>query len=87
MLKIYLITIVLFYLSFALLFVRYLVNKDKITSCKDKITSCKDEDKWFIYIRLFILSLIPIINLLVTILFIKVSIFYTNEKFMSMANK
>ncbi|NFP92405.1 hypothetical protein [Clostridium sporogenes] len=80
MLKTYLITIILFYLSFALLFVRCFVNKDKIKSCKD-------EDKWSTYIRLFILSLIPIINLLVTILFIKVSIFYSNEKFMSMASK
>lgn len=80
MLKIYLITIVLFYLSFALLFARYFVNKDEITSCKD-------EDKWFIYIRLFILSLIPIINLLVTILFIKVSIFHSNKEFINIVNK
>lgn len=80
MLKTYLITIVLFYLSFALLFARYFVNKDEIISCQNK-------DKWFTYIRLLILSLMPGINILATILFIKIAIFDSNEKFMSMASK
>ncbi|MBN3409950.1 hypothetical protein CJF15_12635 [Clostridium botulinum] len=80
MLKIYLITIVLFYLSFVLLFARYFVNKDNIASCQNK-------DKWFTYIRLLILSLMPAINILAIILFIKIAIFDSNEEFIKMLNE
>ncbi|CAL83263.1 hypothetical protein FDF29_12020 [Clostridium botulinum] len=80
MLKTYLITIVLFYLSFALMFTRYFVNKDKIVSHQNK-------DKWFTYIRLLILSLMPVINILATIFFIKFAVFDSNENFIKMLNE
>lgn len=81
MLKIYLTTIVLFYLSYILFVVRCFVNKN------EKITVSKNNEKLFVFLRLLVLSLIPIINIFFTIYLIKVSILNSNENFIKMLNE
>jgi membrane protease YdiL (CAAX protease family) len=74
-LKIYLITIGLFYLSFTLMITRYYANKGKFK------LGDKDEKKWFIWIRFITLGFIPIVNILMSVIWIYYSILASSEKF------
>ena len=79
MLKAYLITIILFHLSFALNIMRWLYNKDSI------VLKVNNEGK-FTLIRLVAIGCMPIINLIFTFIFIYYSIFAKSEKFIEFMN-
>ncbi|NFO30959.1 hypothetical protein FDB41_11825 [Clostridium botulinum] len=74
MLKAYLITAILFYLSFTLCIMRYLVNKEKIVLKHST-------EKWFVFIRFLIMGFIPIFNIIFAMLYIYISVFAESEKF------
>jgi hypothetical protein len=76
MLKFYLITIGLFYLSFVLMYMRCHENKMK----------CKLGDKYSC-IRFIILSLIPIVNILMGIIWVYYSTLASNEKFIKVMSE
>jgi len=79
MLKFYLVTIGLFYLSFALLVMRYFINKSKITLGKN-------QERWFTIIRLLVFGAIPIMNIFATMVYIYYSTLADTEKFIKMMN-
>ncbi len=74
MLKTYLITAILFYLSFTLCIMRYLVNKEKIVLKHST-------EKWFAFVRFLVIGFTPIINIVFSMLYIYISIFAESEKF------
>lgn len=79
MLKIYLMTIILFYLSFALCMVRLIVNKGNINLKSNTET-------WFTLIRLVAIGCIPIINIIFTLMYIYLSVLAEREKFIEFMN-
>lgn len=79
MLKAYLITIILFYLFFALIVMRWFINKDSINLKSDNEGN-------FALIRLVIIGCIPIINLIFASIYAYYSIFAESEKFIEFMN-
>ncbi|CAG9703794.1 MULTISPECIES: hypothetical protein [Clostridium] len=80
MLKVYSITIILFYLSFILCLLRWSVNKENINSKSNN-------EKWFVFMRLLVIGCMPIINVVFTLIYIYISIFVESEKFIEFMNK
>lgn len=80
MLKVYFITIITFYLSFLLTVSRILVNKNKIKLEKNK-------EKYFVYVRLIVMGIIPVVNIVFTIMWLYFSIFMNHEKFIEFMNE
>lgn len=80
MLKVYLTTIILFYLSFALIVMRWFYYKDSI------ILKSNNEGK-FTLIRLIVIGCMPIINLIFTFIYVYYSIFAESEKFIEFMNE
>jgi len=79
-LKIYLITIGLFYLTYILKRVRCYANKEEI---KPHNTS---EKKWFVWIRFIIIGFTPILNVLMTMFMFWLYVLASKEQFLKIMN-
>lgn len=80
MLKVYSITIILFYLSLILCLLRWSANKKNINSKSNN-------EKCFVFMRLLVIGFMPIINVVFTLIYIYISIFVESKKFIEFMNK
>lgn len=79
MFKVYLVTILLFFVFFLLYILRCFINRNKI-----KLSG--NNNSWFIFIRIFIIGLIPIVNVYFFMIFVYFSILADDEEFIRLIN-
>lgn len=80
MFKVYLATILVFFVFFLLYILRCFINRNKI-----KLSG--NNNSWFIFIRIFIIGLIPIVNVYFFMIFVYFSILADDEEFIRLINK
>lgn len=80
MFKMYLATILLYFVFFLLYILRCFINRNKI-----KLSG--NNNSWFIFIRIFIIGLMPIVNVYFFMIFVYFSILADDEEFIRLINK
>lgn len=80
MFKVYLVTILLFFVFFLLYILRCFINRNNI-----KLSG--NNSSWFIFIRIFVIGLIPIVNVYFFMFFVYFSILADDEEFIRLINK
>lgn len=80
MFKMYLATILLYFVFFLLYILRCFINRNKI-----KLSG--NNNSWFIFIRIFIIGLMPIVNIYFFMIFVYFSILADDEEFIRLISK